>query len=256
MEMTMKKNLVDMFPVESLRTYLSSVIQGLQTLVFPPICIACEKSGDYYCSKCEAQWSGSARLVDKGEIPIYSTMPYDLLSANVVLAAKEEGIYSARHLLACSLGSAITSALRKYELNFNNQLTRRAYREITLVPIPSRASSERVRGERFLLPIINQALKNVVTESKLQVSELLIHKRKVKDQSGLTFRERSANMSGAITLSESILRVWKPTPIIVIDDVITTGSTMKSAFSALHERNLTVLAGASACASIARMRIR
>ena len=117
-------------------------------------------------------------------------------------------------------------------------------------------SSERVRGERFLLPIISQALKYVATESRLQVRELLIHKRKVKDQSGLTFRERSANMSGATTVSESILRTWKPTPIIVIDDVITTGSTMKSAFSALHERNLTVLAGASACASIARMRIR
>ena len=123
MEMIIGKKIVNMFPAESLKTYLSSVIKGLQTLTFPPFCIACEKSGHYYCSQCEAQWRASARLVDEGEIPIYSTMPYDLLSAKVVLAAKEEGIHSARHLLACSLGSSITSVLRTSEPNFNREFT-------------------------------------------------------------------------------------------------------------------------------------
>ncbi|MFM8235920.1 MAG: phosphoribosyltransferase family protein [Actinomycetota bacterium] len=41
-----------------------------------------------------------------------------------------------------------------------------------------------------------------------------------------------------------------------MDDVITTGSTIREAVRALKERNLTVLGAATACASQRRLLIR
>jgi predicted amidophosphoribosyltransferase len=77
--------------------------------------------------------------------------------------------------------------------------------------------------------------------------------KKVIDQSGLSETKRNANLYGAF----EVVKPFRSTsPIIVIDDVITTGSTLREAVRALKERNLTVLGAATACASQRRLLIR
>jgi predicted amidophosphoribosyltransferase len=77
--------------------------------------------------------------------------------------------------------------------------------------------------------------------------------KKVIDQSGLSETKRNANLFGAF----EVVKPFRPTSaIIIIDDVITTGSTLREAVRALKERNLTVLGAATACASQRRLLIR
>ncbi|MFM8752799.1 MAG: phosphoribosyltransferase family protein [Actinomycetota bacterium] len=45
-------------------------------------------------------------------------------------------------------------------------------------------------------------------------------------------------------------------PIIVVDDVLTTGATLRNAILALNERKMTVLGAATACASAHQLLIR
>jgi predicted amidophosphoribosyltransferase len=45
-------------------------------------------------------------------------------------------------------------------------------------------------------------------------------------------------------------------PTVIVDDVITTGATLKAAFSALNVAKATILGGIAACASPQQMRIR
>ena len=82
---------------------------------------------------------------------------------------------------------------------------------------------------------------------------ILSLRRKVKDQSGLSATERQQNLAGAFAVTEAF---DSQIPIIVIDDVITTGNTLREAIRALKERNLTVLGAATACASRRRLPIR
>jgi predicted amidophosphoribosyltransferase len=57
--------------------------------------------------------------------------------------------------------------------------------------------------------------------------------RKVKDQSGLTKVQRSTNMQGAFSLkSGAVLRG----DLILIDDVVTTGATLREAARALNSQ--------------------
>jgi predicted amidophosphoribosyltransferase len=77
--------------------------------------------------------------------------------------------------------------------------------------------------------------------------------RKILDQTELTQSQRELNLSGAFKVAPDFFTVK---PIIIIDDVITTGSTLREAVRALKERNLTVLGAATACASQRRLPIR
>ncbi|MFM7623546.1 MAG: phosphoribosyltransferase family protein, partial [Actinomycetota bacterium] len=52
------------------------------------------------------------------------------------------------------------------------------------------------------------------------------------------------------------LKIPITTQLVILDDVVTTGSTLREANRALKERNLTALGAATACASQRRLLIR
>lgn len=226
---------------------LASLKNGFETLLFPPICIACRREGFYTCNDCEREWAGVPTTIADEPIQLLSVVRYGNNSSHVVLAAKEEGNKAAGKLLSLAISSAASWKLRS------------DIAHITLVPMPSSKKNIRRRGERFLLPILERVIIDLERNKKLpkfQIRELLIQNPRIREQSGLSLRERQANMSQALRIDEKALRHWKETPLILVDDVITTASTMMSAYSVLNERNLTILAGISACATNARMPIR
>jgi predicted amidophosphoribosyltransferase len=83
--------------------------------------------------------------------------------------------------------------------------------------------------------------------------EILIHTKRVRDQAKLNSRERSQNLRGVFTVRDG---VFAERPIVVVDDVITTGSTLRNAILALNESKMTVLGAATACASAHQFLIR
>ena len=71
--------------------------------------------------------------------------------------------------------------------------------------------------------------------------------------SGLNSRQRKENLAGVFQLRNTLSTSL---PIILVDDVITTGSTLRNALLALNERKMTVLGAATACASPHQFPIR
>jgi predicted amidophosphoribosyltransferase len=83
---------------------------------------------------------------------------------------------------------------------------------------------------------------------KFTVAQLLEVRKSLHDQTGLTNLERLRNLAGAFQVKNEIVRdFYDSRPIIVIDDVVASGSTLREAVRALKERNLTVIGAASAC---------
>ena len=220
---------------------------GFTTLLFPPSCIACNEKKKYTCFECEQQWSSPPMMLASHPLMLHSVMRYDSHTSRIVLAAKEDGNTAARNLMALAIASAIGECATKRSL------------EITLVPIPSSRKNIRRRGEKFLIPILKKAivvLHQTNPDTSFRISELLIQNPRVKEQSGLSLRERISNMSSALRIDERVLRNWHEKPVILVDDVITSGSSMRSAAKVLREMNLTVVAGVSACATSSQMPIR
>ena len=224
------------------------IFSALTSLVFPKICIYCQVEFAPLCLKCQQFWlTPVQRRYVKG-LAVNSTLAYNAASSRIIIQAKESRNRVAQFWMA----RALSTALEKFELE-NSALS---ISHCLLVPIPSSKSAIRRRGGSFLHPILDKLVELQKQENgvRWRWKELLIHQKSVRDQSELSYTARQSNMASAFRLrSDDLVR---ERPILLIDDVVTTGATLDSAFRALRERNLTVLGAATVCASAHRLLIR
>jgi predicted amidophosphoribosyltransferase len=166
--------------------------------------------------------------------PVFSAIQYSSIASRVLLSAKESQIKAADQLIVNGIVHALKLFINRYG-------------PATLVSIPSRKSANRKRGRNFLQEITAA----VALEVDLPYQSPLTHIRKVRDQSQLNLVDRSANISGAFSISSdfaSQIYVGNTGPkIIVIDDLITTGATLAEAIRALRTAGFTVLGAVTSC---------
>ena len=163
--------------------------------------------------------------------PVYSAVEYSSVAARVLLSSKESGLSDADQLIV----QALTHSLSYL------------YAEIgiaDLVPVPSRKMATRKRGRDF----ISAQTTEIATShfaSSIAIRPLLRHIRSVKDQSSLNATERQRNLDGSLECMKKAERAG--IPVIIVDDVITTGATLREAGRALHAAGFSVIGGVTAC---------
>jgi predicted amidophosphoribosyltransferase len=106
-----------------------------------------------------------------------------------------------------------------------------------LVAIPSRRSATRKRGRNFLSEITSEVAR--VSDKRISFidTQLLVHSRSVKDQSALNSKQRLSNISGALFVPSKFkarIGTGNIGPLIIVDDLITTGATLAEAIRALR----------------------
>ena len=211
---------------------------SLTEIIFPSRCIGCSRLGISICSECRKQWHPHFyhRAINfNGEIfPVFSAIHYSPIASRVLLSAKESQLKAADQLI-------VNGIVHPLKLFINR------YGPATLISIPSRKSANRKRGRNFLQEITAA----VALEVDLPYQSPLTHIRKVRDQSQLNLVDRSANISGAFSISSdfaSQIYAGNTGPkIIVIDDLITTGATLAEAIRALRTAGFTVLGAVTSC---------
>ena len=206
-------------------------MKSLSELIFPSRCIGCLQLGISICSICRKSWHPHIyrrELFVLGEsYPVISSIKYSQIASRVLLSAKEANIIAADE----SLISAITNSLRFFIKNFGPG---------TLVPIPSRKSATRKRGRNFMLEITD----SVAERESHRTIEILHHLRVVNDQSQLNSQQRISNISGALSASIKSTPSKHPGntgPVIIVDDLITTGATLVEAIRALRTAGYAVI---------------
>lgn len=192
------------------------ILSELSQLVFPTRCYGCNALGISICLTCRQEWIPHYYKTQTSVLSVHSALIYTPTASKIILAAKENGLQGADDLLI----AAVIHVLAKARLN-------KGY--FTLVPVPSSKQSQRGRGRSFIVDLTNKISKltGIAVNDCLQVS------RRVSDQSGLTRVQRISNMQGAFSVKPgSILRG----DAIVIDDVVTTGATLREAARALNSQ--------------------
>ncbi len=113
---------------------------------------------------------------------------------------------------------------------------------VALVPVPSRGAVVRRRGHDPLLRIARRAAAELrAGGTDARVARMLGTVRATRDQAGLGAAERAANLRGSTTCRRRPPGgLPEAARLVVVDDVVTTGSTVREAQRALEQAGFRV----------------
>lgn len=166
------------------------------------------------CSQCLSQWEISQFKTKYSQLTVHSAVLYTPVAAKIILAAKESGSSVADQLLI----QVIIGQIRKTTLDLNR---------IRMVPIPSNRRSSRRRGRNFMVDIVRQ----ISSQTGIVMLDCLALTGKTSDQSGLNRKQRLQNIQGSISM-----KAMARGELLLVDDVITTGATLKEAARAINSQ--------------------
>ncbi|MFJ9543550.1 ComF family protein [Streptomyces sp. NPDC101225] len=210
--------------------------QDLTDLVLPAECGGCGMPRTVLCAKCRAALSGAApgRVRPVPEPPglpvVHAAARYADEVRAVLLAHKERGALS----LAAPLGTALAGAVRS-GLGQAPGAAAVGGAPLLLVPVPSSRAAVRARGHdparRIALAAAGE-LRRAGTAAR--VLAVLRQRRAVADQAGLNSRQRLENLAGALTVAPGGERLLHAGPVVLVDDLMTTGASLTEAARAVR----------------------
>ena len=207
-------------------------LPALSELIFPSRCLGCRHLGIRICSICRSSWHPHIYRTTVATVgfsfPVYSAVAYSPVAQKVLLGAKEGALHDADQLILQALSHSLAYFYSEVGI-------------ADLVPIPSRRMNTRKRGRDFLLEQTYAISQN----PSVEVRKILSHARKVKDQTTLNSRSREINLSQSMRCAN--LEDSSNIPVILIDDLVTSGATLREAGRALHRAGYTVIGAVTAC---------
>lgn len=221
-------------------------------------CAGCARPGRVLCPGCRRALVDLRHArpawpdpVPPGLVDPWAAAEYDGLVRALVVGHKERGLLALRRPLAVLLAAAVAGALDD----------RPAAGSVVLTPVPSRAGTARRRGHDPTGRLTTYAARLLRRAGVDALAVPLLRSRSgVVDQAGLGAAARAANLAGSMHCPGELLRRLAArrtqVRVVVCDDVITTGATLREAQRALDAVGLEVAAVAAVAATRRRSTIR
>jgi predicted amidophosphoribosyltransferase len=225
-----------------------SIVDAARDLLLGSVCVGCAVPGRVLCPPCSSTLPRHGRPAWPTPTPAGLALPYaagayDGLLKDLVNAHKEHAV----HALADPLGRLLSDVVRDLVAACDP-----GSRGVVLVPVPSRRAVVRTRGHDPLLRVSRRAAARLRrTGTDARVRQLVVPAGRVRDQALLDATARAVNLAGSMSGRRPRPGDLRGT-VVVVDDVLTTGSTAREAQRALEEAGLPV----SGIATVAATRRR
>ncbi len=165
--------------------------------------------------------------------------PYDDVLRGLITAHKEEQALQLTGLLGQLLAGCVDYLLDVAGLHRSDP--------VVLVAVPSARAALRRRGFDPTAALGRRAVRSLRgTEAQIRMVELLAQRRGTLDQAGLGAAERQANLHGSVRLRRRTLPLG---PVILIDDVVTTGASLTEAARVLRTAGVPLIGACTVAAT-------
>lgn len=209
--------------------HIDAVVKAATNLFLQQPCPLCDRpSPQSPCSTCWRQIQRCAHLQPTSPsptaVPVLAWGPYQGPLKQAIVALK----YNRHPELAGPLGRSLGQAWQQWPLT---------KRSPVVVPIPMFAEKQRQRGFNQAV-LIAQAF---CTETGLSLARQgLIRQRDTAPQFGLGLAARQQNLTGAFALGKAFQRQRPRQPVLLLDDIYTTGTTVENAATELRRCGVSV----------------
>lgn len=210
---------------------LRDAVTALVDLVLPADCAGCGAVEHPWCARCREQLGGPTVAELPGGPTVLTAGRYGGPLRSALLRYKERG----RRDLAGPLAELLAVPL--------DELIGPQWGTTWLVPAPSRAAAARVRGGDHVLRLCRTLS---AQRTDLLVAHSLRLAQGATDSVGLDAAQRAANLAGRVGVVGGLL----PPPgarVVLVDDVVTTGSTLRACRSALAGAGILVRSAVALC---------
>ncbi|GAA2823782.1 phosphoribosyl transferase-like protein [Leucobacter komagatae] len=171
-------------------------------------------------------------------VPGYAAGRYEGVLRSVLLAYKNRGAYRYERHLGRRLAGPLLNVLEaEYRLDARRH-------RVALVPLPSRRRSERERGFRHVEVIARRALRTLGVPGS--VVPALRATRGRTGQVGLGPLERERN-ARRVRVRRGAIAYLTRVPVVLVDDVSTTGATLRVATEVLEASGVRVMGAVTLC---------
>ncbi len=209
-------------------TLLREAALDALAVLLPVECAGCGAWDRGVCQQCRAALNPVARDRDVGGLRVWAGLEYDGVARSVMLALKSQQRVDAATALAPALACAVRAAAAAARGD-----------GVEVVAVPGTRAAYRRRGY--------DPVRLLISRAGLGASRVFSAARPHRSQKQLGAGERDRNLRGTFRLRRSVAGHR----ILLIDDVVTTGATLREAARVLREGGAEVV-GAAVVASTRR----
>ena len=210
------------------RDVLREALLDAAAVLMPVDCAGCGAPDRGLCSECRAALGASVETRALGHgLPVTSALRYAGDVGDVVLALKRDGRIGVARALGPALGAAVEAALDAAGVPEHR---------IRIVPVPPTRRAYRRRGF--------DPVRLLLARAGVPAWRVFAPAASHRTQKLLGASDRARNLRGAFRVQRDAAGAR----ILLIDDVVTTGATLREAASALREAGAEVV-GAAVLAS-------